>query len=281
MNCDEMKLRFEESLMSLPPVDEPRGIIDYEFLADRLACIPLFRPFLLNRVIGICHEYCKIYEFNRALLRNSLVLSPVIAHRLFKMGDFSIDDIIKDIEANISGLKLFYFRKYHQRIEDIIQETILKGFSFEYDFLGNISNIDLMIEYGFCPTSIEYCLKYDQIDDLQELLSGISTLSEYQAQWNPFEWSLRPRCLDLLSFSGYFGSIKCFRVLLMKGYCLNSDVFDSVVCCGSSDLIQMCLSPLYDLKDYIFSASKYCHLSLLKFCIEQRVDVNSYEFSVY
>ena len=63
-----------------------------------------------------------------------------------------------------------------------------------------------MIEYGFVPSSIEYCLKYDAIDEFTDF-----NITNQEAKWNK-----KPKYLDLLSFSGYFGSIKCFKHIIMK-----------------------------------------------------------------
>jgi len=36
-----------------------------------------------------------------------------------------------------------------------------------------------------------------------------------------FEWSYKPEYLDLLSFAGFFGPVKYFNHLLVKGFDIN------------------------------------------------------------
>jgi len=92
-----------------------------------------------------------------------------------------------------------------------------------------------MIEYGYLPSSIEYHLKYDAIDSFINMYDLIP-----KAKWSPFEWSNKPEYLDLLSFARFFGSIKCFKHLLMKGFEIKENVLSMVVCSGCFDLFHLC-----------------------------------------
>ena len=64
--------------------------------------------------------------------------------------------------------------------------------NFDQSFIENPALIDQLVGFGFIPSSIEYCLKYNVIDDLV----NFDVLSK-EAKWCPFEWSLKPKCLDL------------------------------------------------------------------------------------
>ena len=81
------------------------------------------------------------------------------------------------------------------------------------------------------PSSIECILKYDVIDDLVGF-----NISKGEAKWSLFEWSMKPQHLDLLSFSVFFGSIKCFKHLLMNGFEINDKVISMVVRGGCLDI---------------------------------------------
>lgn len=58
---------------------------------------------------------------------------------------------------------------------------------------------------------IEYCLKNDVINEYTYF-----NITNQEAKW-----SKKPKYFDLLSFSGYFGSIKCFKHLIMKCFEIN------------------------------------------------------------
>ena len=132
-----------------------------------------------------------------------------------------------------------------------------------------------MIEYGFLPSSIEYCLKYDVFDILQDM-----EIFHQEAKWSPFEWSNKPKYLDLLSFSGFFGSVKCFKHLLMNDFEITDQVLSMVVCSGCLDLLHLCQRQQSFTYDDIFMASEFFHLPLLVFMIENGADVNSKNYDV-
>ena len=44
-------------------------------------------------------------------------------------------------------------------------------------FLENANEIDISIQYGFLPSSIEYCLKYDDIDIFHEFKNFVKMLN--------------------------------------------------------------------------------------------------------
>ena len=128
----------------------------------------------------------------------------------------------------------YYFWKEIEDFGSFIKSKYKPG-GFEETFFENANDIDQLIEYGFLPSSIEYCLKYDVIDSLLNM----DDLNP-KAKWSLFEWSNKPEYLDLLSFAGFFGSIKCFKHLLMKGLEIKENVLSMVVCGGCFDLFHLC-----------------------------------------
>jgi len=59
-----------------------------------------------------------------------------------------------------------------------------KPVDFDESFIENANDIDQLIEFGYHPSSMEYCLKYDVIDDLLKIDN-----KNQEAKWSPFEWS--------------------------------------------------------------------------------------------
>jgi len=140
----------------------------------------------------------------------------------------------------------------------------------EKTFFENENDIDQLIEYGYLPSSIEYCLKYDVIDDLLKI-----DYFQQKAKWSPFEWSDKSEYLDLISFAVFYGSIMCFKHLLMKGFEINENVLSMVVCGGSFDLFHICQGQQSVTPNLVIKASEFFHLPLLVFMRENGADINA------
>jgi len=182
---------------------------DMEFCVDRIVMLPKIRPHQLEKAVRVSVEYCILGDFRRKLLEKSTEC-PVLIYQLHKRGVFLFEEIETFLENRNTFMLSYYFRKEIKDFESFI-ESKYKPDDFDESFFKNENDIDQLIEYGFLQTSIEYCLKYDVIDDLAILFN-----LNQKAKWSPFEWSFMPQYFDLLSFAGFFGSIKCFKHLLMS-----------------------------------------------------------------
>ena len=149
-------------------------------------------------------------------------------------------------------------------------ESKFKSLDFGQSFFENKNEIDQLIEYGYIPLSIEYCLKYDMIDDF----TSVNDLNQ-DAEWSPFEWSNIPKYLDLLSFAVFFGSIKCFKYLLMNEFEINEEVISMVACSGCFDLFHLCQGQKFAINESFVKASIFFHLPLLVFLLENGADINA------
>ena len=269
----EEKILFERFLFE---DDKEITINDIEFFVDRIVMLPKIRPHKLDKAVSLSVEYCHKSGFHQKIIDNADIC-PVLIYRLFKRGVLLFEEI-KSQKMCFSYLLSYYF---HREIEDF--DTYIKSKSspkgFDTSFINNEFDIDQLIEYGFLPSSIEYILKYDVIDDLVVF----DNLNQ-KAKWSPFEWSMNPQCfkwslmpeyLDLLSFAGFFGSIKCFKHLLMKGFKINENVLSMVVCSGSFDLYHLCQVEHCIIPILVCEASKFLHLQLLVFLVENGYDINS------
>ena len=214
----EEKTSFEKFLFG-----EGNGIVidDMEFCVDRIVMLPRIRPHQLEKAVELSAEYCKFADFRRKLLEKSNEC-PVLIYQLFKRGFFVFEEIEPFLNDRVTFFLCYYFRKEIENFESFI-ESKYKPYGFDESFFENENDIDQLIEYGYLQSSIEYCLKYDVIDDF----AFFNNLNQ-AAKWSPFEWSFRPDYLDLLSFAGFFGSIKCFKHLLMKGFEINDNVLSTI-----------------------------------------------------
>ena len=181
-------------------------ITDVEFCANRLAFLPTFRPHTLDQVVLLCKEYCNNGEFKKELLDRASISCPVIVYRLFISGIFSFFDIERYLSNKSCLLLGYYFKKY---IDDFNKITKGKFFLLEFDemYLKNENEYEILYKYGFFPGSLEYVLKYDDINALQNTFNE-DTHKPEQMKWSPFEWSRRPDYLDILSFSAFFWFIE-------------------------------------------------------------------------
>jgi len=261
----EEKIVFERFLYG---DDKEISINDVEFLVDRIVLLPKIRPHKLDKAVGLSAHYCQNADFRLRMIEKSKEC-PVLVYQLYKKGVFIFEDIKPHLKGIDSFLLYFYFRDEIDDFKSLIQK-IGVPYDFDKSFIENEKDIDLLIEYGFVPYSIEYCLKYDDIEKFENI-----EVFNKEPKWSPFEWSIEPDFLDFLSFSGFFGSLKCFRYLLMKGFEINDNVTNMVICSGCLDLFHLCQANRLIPNDSIFHSIKYCHLSLLAFFIENGVDINA------
>ena len=259
------KVSFEEFLFG-----DGNDIVidDMEFCTDRIIMLPKIRPHQLERAVRMSIQYCQNVDFRRRILEK-INECPVLIYQLFRRGVFSFEEI-KPLLINRNTILLCYY--FRNQINDF--GSFIHGKSKLNDIyeciLNNENNIEQLIEYGFLPSSVEYCLKYDAIDHLVKF-----DILNKEAKWSPFEWSFKPKSLYLLSFSGFFGSIKCFKYLLMKGFDINIDVISMIICSGCLGLFHLCQSQQFLTNESVCKASEYFHIPLLVFMLENGFEINA------
>jgi len=259
------RIVFESSLFG---DENETSINDLEFCVDRIMMLPRIRPHKLDKAVRLSIMFCQKEDFCGKLLEKSNEC-PVLIYKLYKLGVFGFEQI-KPILKNIKSFLLcYYFRNEINNFKSLIKNKD-RPHNFEPSFFDNTVYIDQMIEYGFVPSSIEYCLKYDSIDDLHKF-----NIFNQKPKWSPFEWSIQPKYLDLLSFSGFFGSIKCFKHLLMEGFEINENVFSMVVCSGCFDLFHLCQGQQSITPNLVCKASEFFHLPLLVFMTENGLSIKT------
>jgi len=261
----EEKISFEEFLFGN---GNEIFIDDMEFCVDRIVMLVKIRPHQLEKAVNLSIEYCKIADFRLKLLEKSNKC-PVLIYQLYKRGILVYEEIEPFLKSTNSVLLCYYFWKEIKNFENFIKRES-KSYGFKESFFKIENDIDQLIEFGFLHSSIEYCLKYDVIDDL----AVFDNLNQ-KARWSPFEWSYKPEYLDLLSFAGFFGSIKCFKHLLMKGFEINNHVLSMVICGGCFDLFHLCQGLQSITPHLVCKASEFFHLPLLVFMTENGTDVNA------
>jgi len=260
----EEKIKIEEFIFG---VGRGCAIDDMTFFVNRIVMLSKIRPHQLDKAVRLSIEFLKLAEFRLKLLEKSSEY-PFLIYQLHKRSVLEFEEIKPFLYDTGSFLLCYYFRKEIEDFECFIQSKD-KPDDLDESFFENENDIDQLIEYGYMPSSIEYCLKNDVVDDLV-----IFDNLNQKAKWSPFEWSIKPEYLDLLSFSGFFGSIRCFKHLLMKGFTINANVLSMVVCCGCFDLFHICKGQQFLTPNLVCKASEFFHIPLLVFMIENGVDIN-------
>jgi len=248
-------------------------VVDVDFWVEQLIKLPSFRPFKLYQIVNLIKSYCNNFEFKEKLILKSIIECPVVIYRLYKLNVIKFHEIEPHLNQEKAFIACFYFQKHIEEFDSIIR---LKSKKNQYiaSLISTNDPIDLMIEYGFAPSTIEYCLKYDDIGTFQNLFTDLKSYKLQETKWSPFEWSRMPPSNNLLQFSSLFGSIKCFKMLLLNGFIINDDVLRCSACSGNFDLIHLCLESSNNPSVIIASASEFYHMKILRFLIEKGGDIN-------
>jgi len=270
----ERLVGFEQSLYGDNSYDENLEMVDVDFCVDRLVQFPIFRPHLIQKAIKLCGKYCNDRKFREEVLKKSIYKCPVLLYRLYTVGIFDIQEIQPFFADKEIYFACYYFRKGIKDFDKIIAQKE-KPHSMDCSMLENENEIDLMIEFGFVPYTIEYCLKYDDIDTLQGMMSLTLDNIGGKAKWSPFEWSKKPDQLDFLSFSGYFGSVKCFKHLLLNGAKPERMLSSIVICSGNAELFHLCNSSNESLYQNISSAAQFNQFAFVKYFVENQIKDNN------
>jgi len=266
----EAKISFEGFLFG--EGNEIR-INDIGFCVDRIVMLPKIRPHQLDKAVRLSIEYCQIADFRGKLLEKSNECH-VLIYQLFKRGIFVFEEIEPFLCSRDTFLLSYYFRNEIKDFYSFIKNKS-KPYGIDESFFENEHYLDQLIEYGYLQSSIEYCLKYDVIDNL----AVFDNLNQ-EAKWSPFEWSYQPQYLSFMSFCGFFGSIKCFKHMLMKGFEINDNVLSMVVCGGCFDLYHLYKGHQLETPNHVCKASEFFHQPLLVFVIENGADINAKDTSV-
>jgi len=268
----DLLVSFEESLFCEQPTFCKVDIANVGFWVNRLVSLPSFRPLFLDQCVGLCKEYIENRDFRKEFLEQSVMKCPVLLYRLFLFGVYEFKEIEPLLNQHKCYLACFYFRSSIIGFEEFMEKkTIPIDFDEPINFFDD--QLENKIQYGFIPSSIEYCLKYDDIDTLMSILQNNGVGNDGDVIWSPFEWCLKPESFDYLSVSGLFGSIYCFKYLLLNGYSVDEMVIQNVIFGGKIDIIHQIIQSVSDFGGLLTKAAESCHFDLVKFFMEKGVDL--------
>lgn len=265
---------FDESLFGDEPVFKKVPVSDLNFWVSRLVSFPSYRPMFLAEIVELCKEYCLDPVFRKSFLENAWKRKSVLVHRLYQKGFLEFSEI-KPFFNIESDYKMCYY--FQNELDDF--ENMIKGKKIPDDYIkhyfSDLSQINELIMFGYPRNSVEYCLKYDDVDTLINLLSNPGFEKCTKAKLSPFEWSICPSSMSFLPVAGHYGSIKCFKHLLFNGHMIDADVCQSVTFGGSTELFHLCFNSSNDMSVFCSYAAKASRFSILRYFLENNISLNS------
>jgi len=262
---DEL-VSFEMMLYKEGRFDENVPISSVSFWVERLINLPKYRPFLFDEAAKLCAKYCENSSFKANFIIESSKNCYILLYKLYLGGVISFNEIISVINFEDNPFLVFYFRCCFLESDSIV--LYLKRNNF-LNFLDiNDPKIDQMIEYGFPISSFEYSIKYDDIDNIISNFPNSNGKMHSVCSWSHFEWALKPFSFDPLSFAAYFGSIKCFKYLVINGLKICSSVTKSSIFGGNIDIFRLCFNEYPDNCN-IEDSSMFCRHDISSFLIEE------------
>jgi Pyruvate/2-oxoacid:ferredoxin oxidoreductase delta subunit len=139
--------------------------------------------------------------------------------------------------------------------------------------------IEEIRQFGYSKDSMGFFLKYDKFEELQQL----STFPNFNVSAKIF---ISPCDLpsgitleeeSLLSVSVFYGSVECFKFLLLNGAEVTSSVCVSAVKGGDLEIIQICELEHVDFSDCLQASVAYLRNDVADWLL-QNFNVNSFQY---
>ena len=253
---DEMLIRLEmESKIFSDDINvNSIEISDPHFFCQGMLFLIRYRPLKIDEVIEKICSYNNGDEYSISVRENIRYLLikkcfPAI-YKLYSRGYFCLNEISGMIKEskNLNFAQMFY---------KVLPEHYNDSCAIHDDVLL----------YGFEKGSMEFSLKYDEVDQIDNFVASPSFRINHKCKWSEYEWSKKPYQLDMLSFSAHFGSIHCFKKLLALGALVNDFTIFAAAFGGNLDILHLCPNNKhYLLHRYI---TKLCRIDILRWVESQ------------
>jgi len=262
------QIAIEKMLYGAPPRFEYIEIQKMDYLAKLCGSFPKLRPHYLDSFVIFCSPYLQNASLRKIVLEKVFVGCPALIQRLYQIGCFSENEIRESLEYHRREFLCLFFKNVIE-----VDNNYLWDDNYAYKNKWSDKELDSLILFGFLEHSIEFCLKYDLFNEIESLM--VNYPNKRECKWSLFEWSQKPISLGFLSFSGFFGSLKCFRVLLLSGFVVDNQVARDVLFSGSRALFNL----IWDLRiqnySYLHEAARFVHLNIVEFLVNEKADINA------
>ena len=100
--------------------------------------------------------------------------------------------------------------------------------------------VSLNIPLDYSPKSIEYFLKYDDIESFKSITGRPNFTFKSFVTTNNFDFFMKEEEISMLSFCALYGSYKCFRLLLNNNGRITLETCECAARGGNIDIIKCC-----------------------------------------
>jgi len=265
----EKKISFEYQLFRDETPDNIEEIDDIDFVINTLVNLSRFKPQKYDLIFKFHQKYSERKEFKEKFLEKALRQNFFFVSLLIEKNIYSSDDVAHSFGTPNDTSSIVKLSNLLCTIEcpgiessDVCQDT--------FDLTEKFINTN------YLPGTIEYCLRFDDIDGLRSIYLN-PRVSQDQDIIIEIENTMN-LSVNLLGACGFFGSIHCFKYLLStKEFLIDQSVIECVICGGSIEIFQLCLQPIgisCIVSKLVILASCYNSLDLLVFMVENRADIN-------
>ena len=239
------------------------------------------RPFNKKSISIFLKNLFNLNFFNKELLnfllKKSLNLCPLITYNLFKMNVFDIKEILNEIEFNKLKFASFFFIEYFENFNIFFQKY------YSYDETERLilpinpdnKKIDLInqyINFGWPLNSIEYSIKFDELENFLNLLNVLNiNPNNYKFVHHKFDGIFAIKeGKSLIDLCSHYGSLKCFKYLFLS-YNLNKNLV-SVIIGGNFEIINLLKDEIKPNELYYKYSLFYNHFEISKWILNNVIE---------
>jgi len=247
-------VRIQAQLMECNQLDicEIADHCEIEFLVNECCLYPMIRPMDLDFIVDFCSKLMKnpkiSANFKKRLISDCLSSnSSVILERLYCMGELTMNDIIEKGPKNRVGLKYFLGHFPSLKVDKMY---------FDKKTIEYIRNNDIieLVHFGWPKTSLGYSLKFDDVDSFLSQSNYPGFNHNTEVIWSVFEWANKPKSTKPSVICAHFGSLKCFKQLLLMGCVICEHTAQSSCFGGNIDIVRLVSEyQMFDSQSYYLS----------------------------
>ena len=257
------------------------------FLVESIIYFIKIRPNKINNIIKLIfylyNNLINSYLFKYLILLYGYQNLPFLIYKLYNLNFYLNDDIIniynnskyftpKFLFRNDSNTvfdKKLFFELYFPNLFNIQNNKLIKNFDFNFLSNNNYNKLFEFIENGWFKDSIEYFIKFDEIDNFLHIFNEKNFNVNQIIEPFFFEFFLKENKYTIFSLTTIYGSLKIFKYLINLNpifpeyfypYCLQSGNLEIIRYFEinnylNNDCLEICLDYQYNeifewLKDY-------------------------------
>ena len=162
--------------------------------------------------------------------RDLLQASPRLYHLLYTKGLISMKTIKSKI--NNADIEFAFCKELHKKPTHWYYET-----EFE---INNDKVYSDILEYGYPSDSIEFAIKYDDIDRLQDIASSPGFNFSMKLRNNMNDTIFIAGRLTPIMLAAACGSLECFKFLALSGAETDTNLAKCSVIGGNTEIVRLC-----------------------------------------